>query len=90
MRKFFVIILLVAMIPFGVSLLKSVLIKDDVIEPRVDTECNKYSKDSLNKEIVNKDSVIDKLNKRIQYDTETIKALDDSNTIKLFYELVEG
>lgn len=90
MRKFFVIILLVAMIPFGVSLLKSVLIKDEVIEPRVDTEYNKYNKDSLNKEIVNKDSVIDKLNKRIQYDTETIKALDDSNTIKLFYELVEG
>lgn len=74
-------------------LLGFVLIKKDNVineNPIIDLEYNKQYEDTIIYNIEYRDSVIYELHKRIEYEKEKINALDDSATIKLFYELVES
>lgn len=58
--------------------------------PVIDLNYNKEYRDTIIYNIEYRDSIIYELHKRIEYETEKINNLDDSATIKLFYELVAG
>lgn len=48
------------------------------------------TRDSLINKTITLDSIVNNLKQQIEYDNEKINNLDDSCSIKLFYELVEG
>lgn len=82
-------IALIAIFVIGVLIGRSIRLIDaqhqvDVI---VDTAYNKTTLDSIDYNIIKKDSVIHKLRYEMDYETKKVYTLDDSATIELFYQL---
>lgn len=83
------VIALIAIFVIGVLIGRNIHLTDvqyrvDVI---VDTTYNKTTLDSIDYNIIKKDSVIHKLRYEMDYETKKVYALDDSATIELFYQL---
>ena len=84
----FIIILIVLL----VGCIIGVVIKQNAIhipaeQQLIDTTYNKVVLDSIEIRIIEKDSTIKKIKYEMKYEVNKVYTLDDSATVKLFYQL---
>jgi hypothetical protein len=84
-----VIIILIALLAgciIGV-VIKQNEIRTPVEHQLIDTSYNKVVLDSIEYHIIEKDSTIKKIKYQMKYEVNKVYTLDDSATVKLFYQL---
>lgn len=91
-RKTKIWIIIITLIALLVGCIIGVVIKQNEIHTPVehqliDTSYNKVILDSIEYRIIEKDSTIKKIKYQMKYEVNKVYTLDDSATVKLFYQL---
>lgn len=91
-RKTKIWIFIIILIALLVGCIIGVVIKQNEIRTPakyqlIDTSYNKVILDSIEYRIIEKDSTIKKIKYQMKYEINKVYTLDDSATVKLFYQL---
>lgn len=91
-RKTKIWIIIITLIALLVGCIIGVIIKQNEIRTPaehqlIDTSYNKVILDSIEYRIIEKDSTIKKIKYQMKYEVNKVYTLDDSATVKLFYQL---
>lgn len=84
----FIIILIVLLVHCIIGVvIKQNSTRTPVEQQHIDTTYNKVVLDSIEYRIIEKDSTIKKIKYEMKYEVNKVYTLDDSATVKLFYQL---
>lgn len=91
-RKTKIWIIIITLIALLAGCIIGVVIKQNEIRTPaerqlIDTSYNKVILDSIEYRIIEKDSTIKKIKYQMKYEVNKVYTLDDSATVKLFYQL---
>lgn len=91
-RKTKIWIIIITLIAFLAGCIIGVVIKQNEIHTPakyqlIDTSYNKVILDSIEYRIIEKDSTIKKIKYQMKYEINKVYTIDDSATVKLFYQL---